>query len=65
MELTTHLHLVQRSRMEELYLHSRMYLHGIMLNNIIKYRDNFSFFPLWLYSPIQALAVSMKLQLLG
>jgi hypothetical protein len=31
-ELTTDLHLVSRSRKVELYLHSRICLHGIMLN---------------------------------
>jgi hypothetical protein len=31
-ELTTDLHLVPRSRMEELYLHSPIRLHGMMLN---------------------------------
>jgi hypothetical protein len=31
-ELTTHLHLVVRLRMIELYLHSPIHLHGVMLN---------------------------------
>jgi hypothetical protein len=31
-KLTTYLHLVPGSRMMELYLHSPIYLHGIMLN---------------------------------
>jgi hypothetical protein len=31
MKLTTHLHLVPRSRKMELYLHSPICLHGIML----------------------------------
>jgi hypothetical protein len=30
--------------MVELYLHSPMCLHGIVLSYIIKYRDNFTFF---------------------
>jgi hypothetical protein len=37
-KLTTHLHLMPRSRMMELYLHSAR-----VLNYIIKYRDNFTF----------------------
>jgi hypothetical protein len=32
MKLTTHLHLVPRSRMVELYLHSPICLHGVVLN---------------------------------
>jgi hypothetical protein len=32
MKLTTHLHLMPRSRLAELYLHSPLCLHGIMLN---------------------------------
>jgi hypothetical protein len=32
MKLTTHLHLVPRSRMVELYLHFTMCFHGIVLN---------------------------------
>jgi hypothetical protein len=32
MKLTTHLHLVPRIRMVELYLHSPIYLHGVVLN---------------------------------
>jgi hypothetical protein len=39
-KLTSHLHLVPRSRMVELYLLSHTCLHGIVLNYIIKYRDN-------------------------
>jgi hypothetical protein len=31
-KLTTHLHLVPRLRMVELYLHSLIRLHGVMLN---------------------------------
>jgi hypothetical protein len=31
-KLTTHHHLMQRSRMVELYLHSPICLHGILLN---------------------------------
>jgi hypothetical protein len=31
-KLTTHLHLVPRLRIEELYLHSPICLHGIVLN---------------------------------
>jgi hypothetical protein len=34
-ELTTHLHLVPRSRIVELYLHSPIHLHGVMLNCLI------------------------------
>jgi hypothetical protein len=30
--LTTHLHLVPRSRLVELYLHSLICLHGVVLN---------------------------------
>jgi hypothetical protein len=32
-KLTAHLHLMPRSRMVVLYLHSPIHLHGIMLNN--------------------------------
>jgi hypothetical protein len=32
-KLTTHLHLVLRSRMVELYLQSPIHLHGVVLNN--------------------------------
>jgi hypothetical protein len=39
MKLTTHLHLVPRSRMEELYLHSPIRLHVWWLN---KHKDNFT-----------------------
>jgi hypothetical protein len=35
MELTTHLHLVQRSRMMELHLHSPIYLHSIVLSLLV------------------------------
>jgi hypothetical protein len=31
-KLTTHLHLVPRSRMVELYLHSPIRLHGVVIN---------------------------------
>jgi hypothetical protein len=31
-KLTTHLHLVPRLRMVELYLHFLIYIHGVMLN---------------------------------
>jgi hypothetical protein len=41
-KLTTHLHLVPRSRMMELHLHSPTYPNGIELNYITKYRDNFT-----------------------
>jgi hypothetical protein len=40
-KLTTSLHLVPRSRMVELYLHSPMCLHGVVLNYTIRYRNNF------------------------
>jgi hypothetical protein len=40
-KLSTHLHLVLRSRMVEPYLHSPICLHGI---GISKYRDNFSLY---------------------
>jgi hypothetical protein len=43
-KLTTHLHLVPRSRMVELYVHSSIRLHGIVLQYIIKYRDNVAFY---------------------
>jgi hypothetical protein len=43
MKLITHLHLLPRSRMVVLYFHSPLCLHSIVLNNIIKYRDNFTF----------------------
>jgi hypothetical protein len=39
-EMTTHLHLVLRLRMVELYLHSPIHLHGMVLNP----RDNFTFY---------------------
>jgi hypothetical protein len=32
LKLSTHLHLMSRSRMVELYLHSRIYLHGVAFN---------------------------------
>jgi hypothetical protein len=35
MELNTHLNLVLRSRMVELYLHSPIYFHGVLLNRIV------------------------------
>jgi hypothetical protein len=35
-KLTTHLHLVPRSRMMELHLHSPIRLHGILLNYLIR-----------------------------
>jgi hypothetical protein len=38
-KLTTHLHLLPRSRKVELYLHSPIRLHGIVLK-LIKHRDN-------------------------
>jgi hypothetical protein len=41
--LTPHLQLVPRSKTVELYLHSFTCLHDIVLNCIIKYRDNFIF----------------------
>jgi hypothetical protein len=44
-KLTTDLHLVQRPRMVDLYLQTLMCLHGIVLNYIIKYRDNFTIYP--------------------
>jgi hypothetical protein len=42
-KLTTNLHLVLRSRMVEVNLHSLICLHGIVLNYIIKNRDNFTY----------------------
>jgi hypothetical protein len=39
-KLSTHLQLVPRSRMVELYLHSPIRFHGIVLNYIMEYRDN-------------------------
>jgi hypothetical protein len=44
--------------MAELFLYFTIHLHSMVLN---KHRDNFNFFHLWLYSPIRALAASMKL----
>jgi hypothetical protein len=37
MKLTTHLHPLPRSRMMELYLHSPLCLHGVVLNYVINY----------------------------
>jgi hypothetical protein len=42
MKLATHLHLVLWISMVELYLHSPMCIHGILLNYVIEYRDNFT-----------------------
>jgi hypothetical protein len=42
-KLTTHLHLVLRLRMVELYLHILICLYGIVLNYTIMYKDNFAF----------------------
>jgi hypothetical protein len=39
-KLTTHLHLLPRSRMVELYLHSLICLNGIVLNSIIVIQVN-------------------------
>jgi hypothetical protein len=39
-----HPYLVPRSRIVKLYLHSAICVHGTVLNCIIKYRDNFTFF---------------------
>jgi hypothetical protein len=41
-KLTTHLYLELKSRMVELYLHSPIYLHGVVLEFIIKHRENFT-----------------------
>jgi hypothetical protein len=41
-KLTTDLHLVPRPRVVELYLHSPICLHGIVLN-LIKHKNNFTF----------------------
>jgi hypothetical protein len=44
-KLTTHLHLVPRSRLVELYLNSPIRLHGVV------HRDNFTFLPpSWIWS---------------
>jgi hypothetical protein len=42
--LITHLHLVSRLRMVELYLHYPIYLPGMVFNYIIRYQDNFTFY---------------------
>jgi hypothetical protein len=39
--LKSYFHLVRRSRIMELYLHSPICLQGMVLNNIIKYENNF------------------------
>jgi hypothetical protein len=39
-KLNTHLCLILNLRMIELYVHSPMYLHGVMLNYVINCRDN-------------------------
>jgi hypothetical protein len=41
-KLTTHLYLFPRSSMVELHLHTPISLPSIVLNYIIKYRDNFT-----------------------
>jgi hypothetical protein len=41
--LTTHSHLALSSRKMELYLHSHICLHGVVLNYIIKYKDKFTY----------------------
>jgi cytochrome b561 len=53
-KLTTHLHLVLMSIMVELYLH------GIVLNYIIKYKDNFTFF-LLTFSVTKAPNISQRM----
>jgi hypothetical protein len=45
---TTYLHLVLRSRMVELYLHSPISLHDVRL---IKHRDNFHLTVIYIYCP--------------
>jgi hypothetical protein len=40
---TTHLHLVPKSRILELYVQSTTRLHGVVLKYIIKYGDNFTY----------------------
>jgi hypothetical protein len=42
--LNSFLHLVPSSRMVELYLHFLIFLQGVILNYIIKYRDKFTFY---------------------
>jgi hypothetical protein len=42
-KLTTHLQLVPGLRMSDLYIHSPTCHHGIGLNYVIKYTDNFNF----------------------
>jgi hypothetical protein len=44
LKLTTHLQIVLRWRMVELYLHLPTCLHGILFNYIIKYKDKLTFF---------------------
>jgi hypothetical protein len=44
MKLTTHLHLALWSRRVDLYLHSPICIHGIVLNYVINYKDNFTFY---------------------
>jgi hypothetical protein len=44
MKLTTNVYLMSRLRMMEPYLHSPICLHRLVLNYIIKYRDNFTFY---------------------
>jgi hypothetical protein len=60
-KLTTHLDVVTKYRMVELYIHSSIRLYGVVCLILIKHSGNFIVFFLWLYSPIQALAASMKL----
>jgi hypothetical protein len=43
-KLTIHLHLIPRSKIVELYLHSPKYLYGIVLNYVIKYSEIFTLF---------------------
>jgi hypothetical protein len=45
LKLTTHLHLVPRSRMSELYLHSPIRFNSMVFNYLINDRDSFTF--LW------------------
>jgi hypothetical protein len=47
-KLTIHLHLVLRSRIVELYLHSPIHIHGVVLNYLIKDRVSFTFLPFML-----------------
>jgi hypothetical protein len=51
-----HFYLVPRLKMVELNLHSPIRLHGMVLKNIIKYREKFTFFIL----PWEAIATLMK-----